>query len=183
MGYCAEPSDEAVLGNNRWSVDSSGYLVDNGSSRIGIGKTKPSYPLDVSGNAYVTGNITATGTVTANVLSVVATPVTYLTASGTLPAANGGLSVLRTATTGTTFTLTVPDASTQIGMIYRVASDKASNALLLDPSATDMIKGLSDTAGDSITATTGVAVSICIIAADTNTWFPLSTYGTWTDSN
>ena len=118
--------------------------VDQGNARVGINDTTPSYSLDVTGTARVTGVITASGGVVGNVtgnasgtaLTVTQPAQTAITSLGTLT----GLQI----TSATQYAgLRVSDANTTIGEIVGFAADNDAGGLKLYNAGTANVQLLS----------------------------------------
>ena len=101
--------------------------VDQGNARVGINDTTPSYSLDVTGTARVTGAITASGGVVGNVtgnasgtaLTVTQAAQSAITSVGTLTGltVSGDLTVGGTTTTINSTTLSVDDKNIELGSV------------------------------------------------------------------
>lgn len=98
-------------------------------------------------------------------------------AAGTLTQADCGTVIMNGAATE----YDLPDASTVIGCVYTFIVGHVSN-LTVDPATGDTILLLTNASGDSLVAD-AIGEVLTIQAVGDNSWAPLGSTGTWTDSN
>jgi hypothetical protein len=88
-------SSQVLFGNNTWGSLPSQVIQTSGSNayftggNFGIGNTNPTYPLDVTGNARITGVLTAGGISSSSSNLAISTPATFANSVTLSSLANG----------------------------------------------------------------------------------------------
>ncbi len=167
LSYAASSTDESVLGNDRWSVTSSGHLLPNADNSYDIGSS-----------SYQANDIFYNGVLTPGTSSSQKVRYEVVATSDTVSATDSGKRFFAT-TTGTV--LTLPAAA--LGLEYTfVTTDQ--KVLHIDPASTaDTIEYLSLSAGDKITSPGTSADSVVLTCGAANTWHVTSMRGNWIDGN
>lgn len=168
----ASMSDESVLGNDRWSVQSDGDLVPVADSSYDIGSS--SYKIN---DLYVGGVIYPGTSSSSRVNYEVVTATT-----DTLVSTDSGKIMIYTSTNDTTVTL---PAATTLGTYFVILSPEG--IVSVDPATTDDTiiydpSGTALSAGDKMTAAS-TGDSVTLVCGATNKWYVVNRIGSWVDGD
>ena len=126
----------------------------------------------IGGDAAVTGALTVTGDTSLGTLTHKPKLTTYSSADTLVATDTGG--VIWITATGT-YNLPAAAAGVKLTIF-------SSTTVNLNPGAADLIVGLTNAAGDSITSDAAYR-GITLVAADVTNWLPVVYTGTWADAN
>jgi hypothetical protein len=119
----ADSTDTKVTSPNErfWIENTSGNIIINASSNVGIGTTTPNTKLDVNGNTTVTGSLTTTSTITSN--------------GGTVTLNNGTSNIITFGTNGVAApTFTTRSSGTKLVLYDALTSSQVDFALGIEGS-------------------------------------------------
>ena len=169
--FAASSTDEAVLGNDRWSVTNGGDFIPVAANTYDIGSS--SYPVaDIHYNGVLTPG---TSSSKVDLIESMAT-------GDTLLSTESGKIVIVTATTGT-IKYILPAATTS-GLNYTFVDGKSTgtNTFSVDPATTDdTIRYLTLDGGDKVTSPGATGDSMSLVSDASHHWFIKSRVGTFTD--
>jgi hypothetical protein len=169
--FAALMTDEAVLGNDRWSVTSSGDLKPGTDNAYDIGSSTQQV-ADIYYNGLL---IPGSSSGKRDLVESMAT-------GDTLLATESGKIIIVTATTGT-IKYVLPAATTSgINFTFIDGKSTGTNTFSVDPATTaDTIRYLTFDGGDKATSPGATGDSISLVSDASNHWFIKSRSGTFTD--
>lgn len=113
-GFTYTKATNTLTHTGNFIVDTNVLYVDSANNRVGINKTNPVYPLDVVGNAFITGTLSVSGNISGTIATASQPSITSL---GTLTSlVVSGLSSLSGGLQTTTITSTTGIAVTSGGL-------------------------------------------------------------------
>ena len=128
--------------------------------------------MAVTGNSTLTGTLAVTGDASLGTLTSKPKITTYSSADTLVATDTGG--VIWITATGT-YNLPAAAAGVKLTIF-------SSTTVNLNPGAADLIVGLTNAAGDSITSDAAYR-GITLVAADVTNWLPVGYTGTWSDAD
>lgn len=169
--YAASMTDEAVLGNNRFSVTSSGDLIPGSDNAYDIGSS-----------SYEVADIYYNGALIPGTSSSLRTNTEVFTTGDTLVAADSGKCIITYAPSVSSngiIDFVLPTVAA--GEYFKFVAG-STNYIRIDPYGTQAIMYSTNVVGDRIESAGASADSVTLVSDGTR-WYVSEMKGTWTDAN